>query len=342
MNAAIETHGLTKHYGDFPALKNLDLEFPRARLTVITGVSGSGKSSLAFDTIYAEGQRRYVESLSAYARQFLEQMERPDVESVSGLSPAVAIEQRTTVAHPRSTVGTVTEIYDHLRLLFSTLGRPHCPRCDHPIAPQSAEQIGERLMKKARGAVAVVAAPVARGRKGGYRKQLAAARQAGFLRARIDGEAASIVDFQGPGDPIVLILVMDTVGDLSRVDAARSHAAAAVSDCAAVGVELRAVPEPDVSAAKVVAQPVCDFDAHHRHLAGLSLPPRSGDGERGHRRVPEAPSPIPRAPDALRRKARGDHPGPGPGGVQRLRRDGRRHRLPEPRGHGGRAVCRSD
>jgi len=175
-------------------LKGIDCDIPRDRLVVITGPSGSGKSSLAFDTIYAEGQRRFVESLSPWARQFLEQMERPDVESVTGLSPAVAIEQRTTVAHPRSTVGTVTEIYDHLRVLFATLGRAHCPRCDHPIAPQSAEQIAERLLRRARGAVAVVAAPVARGRKGGYRKQLAAARQAGFLRARIDGEAAHLHD----------------------------------------------------------------------------------------------------------------------------------------------------
>jgi excinuclease ABC subunit A len=175
-------------------LKGVDCDIPRNRLVVITGPSGSGKSSLAFDTIYAEGQRRFVESLSPWARQFLEQMERPDVESVTGLSPAVAIEQRTTVAHPRSTVGTVTEIYDHLRVLFSTLGRAHCPRCDHPIAPQSAEQIAERLLQQSRGAVAVVAAPVARGRKGGYRKELAAARKAGFLRARIDGEAAHLHD----------------------------------------------------------------------------------------------------------------------------------------------------
>jgi excinuclease ABC subunit A len=173
-------------------LKGIDCDIPRNRLVVITGPSGSGKSSLAFDTIYAEGQRRFVESLSPWARQFLEQMERPDVESVSGLSPAVAIEQRTTVAHPRSTVGTVTEIYDHLRVLFATLGRAHCPRCDHVIASQSAEQIAQRLLQQARGAVAVVAAPVARGRKGGYRKELAAARAAGFLRARVDGRAAHL------------------------------------------------------------------------------------------------------------------------------------------------------
>ncbi len=173
-------------------LKGIDCDIPRNRLVVITGPSGSGKSSLAFDTIYAEGQRRFVESLSPWARQFMEQMERPDVESVSGLSPAVAIEQRTTVAHPRSTVGTVTEIYDHLRVLFATLGRAHCPKCDDIISSQSAEQIAERLLGQACGAVAVIAAPVARGRKGGYRKELAAARAAGFLRARVDGRAVHL------------------------------------------------------------------------------------------------------------------------------------------------------
>jgi len=173
-------------------LKGIDCDIPRNRLVVITGPSGSGKSSLAFDTIYAEGQRRFVESLSPWARQFLEQMERPEVESVSGLSPAVAIEQRTTVAHPRSTVGTVTEIYDHLRVLFATLGRAHCPKCGHGISSQSAEQIAQRLLAQARSAVAVIAAPVARGRKGGYRKALAAARTAGFLRARIDGQATHL------------------------------------------------------------------------------------------------------------------------------------------------------
>ena len=159
---------------------------------MITGPSGSGKSSLAFDTLYAEGQRRYVESLSPWARQFLEQMDRPEVESVTGLSPAIAIEQRTTVAHPRSTVGTVTEIYDHLRMLFATLGRPHCPRCGETVAAQRADEMAARLVEQAPGAVAVIAAPVARGRKGAYRKELQAARQAGLQRARIDGRAASL------------------------------------------------------------------------------------------------------------------------------------------------------
>jgi excinuclease ABC subunit A len=147
-------------------LKGLDCDIPRNRLVVITGPSGSGKSSLAFDTLYAEGQRRYVESLSPWARQFLEQMDRPEVESVTGLSPAIAIEQRTTVAHPRSTVGTVTEIYDHLRVLFATLGRPHCPRCGAEVAAQRADEMAARLVDQGLGAVAVVAAPVARGRKG--------------------------------------------------------------------------------------------------------------------------------------------------------------------------------
>src|SRR5512144_1604515 len=175
-------------------LKALDCDIPRQRLVVITGPSGSGKSSLAFDTLYAEGQRRYVESLSPWARQFLEQMERPEVESVTGLSPAIAIEQRTTIAHPRSTVGTVSEVYDHLRVLFATLGHPHCPRCGEPIAAQSAEEMAHSLLRQAEGAVAVVAAPVARGRKGGYRKELAAARALGLQRARIDGQPVSLAE----------------------------------------------------------------------------------------------------------------------------------------------------
>src|SRR6266849_6001524 len=150
-------------------LKNLDLTLPRDKLIVITGLSGSGKSSLAFDTIYAEGQRRYVESLSAYARQFLEQMDKPDVDSIEGLSPAIAIEQKTTSRNPRSTVGTVTEIYDYLRLLFARIGRPHCPQCGDPITGQSQESIVDQILQLPEGAKFTVNAPVVRDRKGEYK-----------------------------------------------------------------------------------------------------------------------------------------------------------------------------
>jgi excinuclease ABC subunit A len=168
-------------------LKGVDCELPRGRLVVITGPSGSGKSSLAFDTLYAEGQRRYVESLGAYARQFLEQMDKPAVESISGLSPAIAIEQRTLLSHPRSTVGTVTEVYDHLRVLFAALGRPHCPRCDRAISAQTADQIAQRLLAGFPGAAATVLAPVARGRKGAFRQERTEWLARGLRRARVDG-----------------------------------------------------------------------------------------------------------------------------------------------------------
>jgi excinuclease ABC subunit A len=173
-------------------LKSLDCDLPRNRLIVITGPSGSGKSSLAFDTLYAEGQRRYVESLSAYARQFLEQMEKPDVESVSGLSPAIAIEQRTTASHPRSTVGTVSEIYDHLRVLFAALGKPHCPRCGRAIAAQSPEQIADRLWRSAPGSAVSVLAPVVRGRKGAFKKELSDVAARGYRRVRVDGRVLEV------------------------------------------------------------------------------------------------------------------------------------------------------
>src|SRR5437667_2752873 len=166
-------------------LKGITVELPRSALTVVTGPSGSGKSSLAFDTLYAEGQRRYVESLSAYARQFLDQMEKPDVESVTGLSPAIAIEQRTTVSHPRSTVGTVTEIYDHLRVLFAALGEPHCPRCSRPVASQTTEQIAQRLWLSPAGTTVSVLAPIVRGRKGAFRKELQALAAEGYLPPRV-------------------------------------------------------------------------------------------------------------------------------------------------------------
>src|SRR5919198_2080690 len=168
-------------------LKNIDLEIPRDQLVVITGLSGSGKSSLAFDTIYAEGQRRYVESLSAYARQFLEQMEKPEVDSIEGLSPAISIEQKTTSKNPRSTVGTVTEIYDYLRVLFARVGVPHCPSCDRVISAQTVQQMVDRVMAQAPGTRLLVLAPVVRGRKGEYKKLFFDLGRQGFTRVRVNG-----------------------------------------------------------------------------------------------------------------------------------------------------------
>ena len=169
-------------------LKNIDLEIPRDRLVVFTGVSGSGKSSLAFDTLYAEGQRRYVESLSAYARQFLGLMEKPDVDSIEGLSPAVCIDQKSASHNPRSTVGTVTEIYDYLRLLFARVGTPHCPRCDRPIASQTVDQMADQLLSRPEGTRIYILAPRVRGKKGEHQRVLEEIRQAGFVRVRVDGE----------------------------------------------------------------------------------------------------------------------------------------------------------
>ena len=179
---AIKIRGARQHN-----LKNVNVEIPRNRLTVVTGLSGSGKSSLAFDTIYAEGQRRYVESLSAYARQFLDRLEPPDVDSIEGLSPAISIEQKSSARSPRSTVGTVTEIYDYLRLLFSSIGVPHCPECKKPISQQKPDQIVRNLRTLPHGERVMVLAPVVRGRKGEFKAQLASIAKSGYVRARIDG-----------------------------------------------------------------------------------------------------------------------------------------------------------
>ena len=175
-------------------LKNIDVEIPRDKLVVITGLSGSGKSSLAFDTLYAEGQRRYVESLSAYARQFLGQMDKPDVDQIDGLSPAVSIDQKSTSRNPRSTVGTVTEIYVYLRLLYARVGKPHCPNCGKPITQQQPEQIVDQVMSLPEGTRLQVLAPIVRGRKGEYRKELEDVRKEGFVRVRIDGEVHEVTD----------------------------------------------------------------------------------------------------------------------------------------------------
>jgi excinuclease ABC subunit A len=189
----ITVHGARQHN-----LKNIDVEIPRNTFTVITGLSGSGKSSLAFDTIYAEGQRRYVETLSPYARQFLDQLERPDVDSIDGLSPAISIEQKTTNRSPRSTVGTITEIYDYLRVLYSSIGVPHCPNCGQEISQQTTDRIVRHIMGLRRDERVIIFAPVVRGRKGEYRKDLEKLARQGFLRARVDGTLRSI------DEPIVL------------------------------------------------------------------------------------------------------------------------------------------
>src|SRR5438093_1526535 len=176
-------HGAREHN-----LKDITVRLPRNRLICITGLSGSGKSSLAFDTIYAEGQRRYVESLSAYARQFLQMMEKPDVDSIDGLSPAISIDQKTTSRNPRSTVGTVTEIYDYLRLLYARVGRPHCPICGKPISGQSQESIVDQILQLPEGTKFTVNAPVVRDRKGEYKDVLEELRNEGFTRVKVDGE----------------------------------------------------------------------------------------------------------------------------------------------------------
>src|SRR4026209_163532 len=176
-------HGAREHN-----LKDITVRLPRNALICVTGLSGSGKSSLAFDMIYAEGQRRYVESLRAFARQFLQMMERPDVDSIDGLSPAISIDQKTTSRNPRSTVGTVTEIYDYLRLLYARVGRPHCPVCGRPIAGQSLDQIVEQILALPEGTKFTVNAPMVRDRKGEFRDVQEELRRDGFTRVKVDGE----------------------------------------------------------------------------------------------------------------------------------------------------------
>ena len=189
MNDKIIIKGAKEHN-----LKNINLEIPRDKLVVITGLSGSGKSSLAFDTLYAEGQRRYVESLSSYARQFLGLMEKPEVERIDGLSPAISIDQKTTSKNPRSTVGTVTEIYDYIRLLYARIGVPYCPNCNKKIEKQTIDQIIDNIMTLEEGTKIQVLAPVVRGRKGEFVKQFQEYQKEGFVRVRIDGENYELSD----------------------------------------------------------------------------------------------------------------------------------------------------
>ena len=185
----IAIHGAREHN-----LKDIDLDIPRDRLVVFTGLSGSGKSSLAFDTIYAEGQRRYVESLSAYARQFLEMMQKPDVDQIDGLSPAISIEQKTTSRNPRSTVGTVTEIYDYMRLLWARVGVPYSPATGLPIESQTISQMVDRILALPEGTRLYLLAPVVRGRKGEYRKELAEFMKKGYQRVKVNGAFYEIAD----------------------------------------------------------------------------------------------------------------------------------------------------
>jgi len=175
-------------------LKNVNLEIPRNKLVVLTGLSGSGKSSLAFDTIFAEGQRRYMESLSSYARQFLGQMQKPDVDSIEGLSPAIAIDQKTTNANPRSTVGTITEIYDYFRLLFAHIGVPYCPNCHIPIKPNTIDSIVKKVYENPEGSKIMVIAPAVRGKKGEFIQLIEGFKKNGYVRAKIDGEIVSLDD----------------------------------------------------------------------------------------------------------------------------------------------------
>ena len=173
-------------------LKNVNVELPRDRLIVITGLSGSGKSSLAFDTIYAEGQRRYVESLSAYARQFLGQMDKPDVDQIEGLSPAISIDQKGTSRNPRSTVGTVTEIYDYLRLLYARVGQPHCPECGREVNQQTAQQIVDAILEKPAGSRVMILAPLIKDRKGEHKAVFDDVRKMGYVRVRVNGEIRDV------------------------------------------------------------------------------------------------------------------------------------------------------
>src|SRR6266571_2645401 len=188
-NSTIVIRGAREHN-----LRNINLDLPRNRLIVFTGVSGSGKSSLAFDTLYAEGQRRYVESLSSYARQFLGQLQKPDVDYLAGLSPAISIQQKAAGRNPRSTVGTITEIYDYLRVLYARIGQGHCPECGRPITAQTREQIIARILALPEGTRFLVLAPVVRGQKGEYKDLFEDMLKRGFIRARVDGQVIRLTD----------------------------------------------------------------------------------------------------------------------------------------------------
>ncbi|HRI68364.1 MAG TPA: excinuclease ABC subunit UvrA, partial [Polyangium sp.] len=250
-------------------LKNVSLSLPRDRFVVITGPSGSGKSSLAFDTVYAEGQRRYVESLSAYARQFLEQLAKPDVDSIDGLSPAIAIEQRALTKSPRSTVGTVTEISDYLRLLFARVGTPHCPQCGARIEAQTVQQIVDRILGFGEGARVSILAPICRARRGELKLELDRLRREGFVRIRIDGEVIDlgdeiVLDRQKPHD-------LDVVVDRIVVkDGIKSRLTDSVELALKLGEGRLLV---DQSTDKVRSEPIWMSERFACIACGISLPP---------------------------------------------------------------------
>jgi excinuclease ABC subunit A len=260
-------------------LKNIDVEIPRDKLVVITGLSGSGKSSLAFDTIFAEGQRRYVESLSAYARQFLGQMEKPDVDQIEGLSPAVSIDQKGVSHNPRSTVGTVTEIYDYLRLLFARVGTPHCPQCGRPVMPQSAEQIVGDVLAMPAGARIQVLAPLVQGRKGHHQTVFEDVRKAGFVRVRVNGAVRSVDeeieldryknhDIEAVVDRLVMRHDPDDAGE--EAQAARSRLTDSIETALKLGggiVIINDVTDPDKPRDHLYSEHLyCPYD-------GTSIPP---------------------------------------------------------------------
>ncbi len=298
-------------------LKDITVAIPRGSMTVITGLSGSGKSSLAFDTIYAEGQRRYVESLSAYARQFLGQMDKPDVDSIEGLSPAISIDQKTTSRNPRSTVGTVTEIYDYLRLLWARVGHPHCHICGRPIAGQSAEQIIDQVMELPEGSRFMVLAPIVRGRKGEYGKQFEELRAEGFSRVKVDGELRRldeeiVLDKKYKHDIAVVVDRLVMKDDLRKRLADSIETAVALAD-GLVEIELvdsgrsRArSPSPRSSPARCTVRAWSSSSPGSSPSTPRTAPARAAPGSgRRWRSTPSWSSPIRRCRSARGRSRRG-------------------------------------
>ena len=240
-------------------LKDVDLELPRNQLIVFTGVSGSGKSSMAFDTLYAEGQRRYVESLSAYARQFLGQMERPDVDLIDGLLPAISIEQKTVSRNPRSTVATVTEIYDYMRVLFARVGLPHCPKCGREIGGQTTDEIIDKILELPEGSRIQILSPIAKEQKGEYKDDFGAALKSGYARARVDGQMYELTD-KIKLDKRVRHNIEIVVDRIIIREGVRSRLAESVESALELGegtIIINVIDKEDILFSKNYACPVC-------------------------------------------------------------------------------------